>query len=209
MCEDSLDGSSAGSCLESERQYICLHCKHVFLGREARPDAFGGTTGCARQGCGACALGLDVFAADDPFVTGEGSYDVERADDFHFRDELLGIASMTDVDDIARFDGLDVRSLAGLFELRVIDPDARQNRAPSAIEVMAFLCRWPELRAHGYALHPEREGDGGAVRIEGVSCEAGEYDEPISDATREAFRGFSRGADVIVDEPGALYCWWD
>ena len=75
-------------------------------------------------------------------------------------------------------------------------------------ELVAGLCRWPEVTVHGYALHPDREGDGGDVRIEGFACHLDLVDAARRDALRAAFRAFSK-ADTFIDEPDFLYAWWD
>lgn len=206
---DLADEALTATPLEPDVEYWCQHCHQTFFGRDARPDFFGGCQGCADPACTACGLGIDVFRADDPYVTGDGGYDCDDGDRYDLRDEILGIETMTDVDDIARFAGLRLSALSVLFEERLVDPDARQNRAPSTIECAMFLCRWPEVTLHGYAVHPLREGDPGSVRIEGLECDPSTVDEARREPLREAFAAFTQGADERVDVDGELYAWWD
>lgn len=188
--------------------YWCQHCHRTFAGSDARPDVFGGEAGCAFEDCRAAGLGIDIFEADSPYVLGEPRYKGTYALDYGLRDEILGVEANDDLDDIMPFQDVDVVQLATLFAGRYLNPDMHQNRAPTTLECMTFLCRWPEVTVHGYALHPDREGDGGDVRIEGFACHLDLVDAARRDALRAAFRAFSK-ADTFIDEPDFLYAWWD
>jgi hypothetical protein len=208
---------STHTTLLADTEYWCQHCHRVFLGRDAVRDFFGNREGCPSPGCGACGLGLDVFAADDPWVTGEcsddaqggyGGHDRPDADEWHLRDDLLGLETMTDVDAVARFEGLTLGRLASLLELRFLDVEAQRPGAPDVAAFMGFLCRWPEATLHGHALHPSRDDDGGAVRVEGVTCELDAMRDGRREALRGAFLAFAQGADVLIDGPERLVASW-
>jgi len=202
------DDRPPGSDLLPDVLYGCMHCQRTFLGCDARHDLFfGGMQACAYDGCSASAEGLDIFPVDHPYLTGATPDDPEaRAD---LRDEILGIDPPDDPDELARFSDLRLRDLTELFERGLADPDERQGRAPSAVEFAAFLCRWPEVRLHGYALPPEREGEDGAVRIEGMACELPEVSDARRDALRGAFAAMAARADERIDDPDWLYASWD
>lgn len=188
-----------------EQRLWCLHCRRHFLGRDARPDPFGGVQGCPFEGCGAAGYQVDVFDACDP---DEGCEESASDLDLLMRDDLLRVVSSDEVDEVTPFDDLDLERLATLLACRYVDPDGRHGRAPSTVECVAFLCRWPEARAHGAALHPARCPDGASVRIEGLACDLDGVDEPRRAPLRDAFRAFA-GADAFVDEGARLFAWWE
>lgn len=189
--------------------YWCQHCRRTFLGCDAKPCRyFGGLQACAFEGCTASAEGLDIFPADDPYVTGEGAPD-DPEERHAMREEILAIDPPDDPDELARFGGLRLRDLTELFERGLADPDERQGRAPSAVEFAAFLCRWPEVRLHGYVLPPTDDGVDGAVRIEGMECELPNVSDARRDALRGAFAAMAARADERIDDPDWLYASWD
>lgn len=193
--------------LVPDERYWCQHCHRTFLGSEARRDFFGGMQGCAYEGCGASGLRIDIFNVNDPYLTDQDGYDCDDADGYHCRDELLRIDTLKNVDDIARFSDLKLGSIVSILEMRVANPEERHARAPSTIECVTFLCRWPELRLHGYAAHPRCET--GTLRIEGLECDLSEvFEEHRLGPLRDAFREFSKTADVIESTDTRLYARW-
>ncbi len=113
-----------------------------------------------------------------------------------------------DVDGVTPFGRLDIEGLAALLARRFISPDARQNRAPSTLECLAFMARWPEVRVHGYVVHRDREGDGGRISIEGFECDLDEVAKELHAPLREAFGRFGH-ADEFIDDGACLYACWD
>lgn len=180
----------------------CLHCNRTFPGRDARPDPYFGREGCGYDDCDAAGFDIDIFNAEGArAMSGSG----DPADE---REAILGIDCGDDVDGVTHFQRLDLHGLAALLGWRLIEPDARQNRAPSTLECLTFLGRWPEVRVHGYALHRDREGDGGRVSIEGFECDIEEVEEDLRAPLREAFRRWAH-ADEFVDDGEHLYARWD
>jgi hypothetical protein len=103
---------------------------------------------------------------------------------------------------IERFSGLGVETLRTLVARNFADPADRQNDSPTLGEFLRFLEKHPEVRAHGYAVSPEREDY--RVTIEGL-----EYAGPVSAELRREFRQMNGAADECVCEAGRLYCWYD
>jgi hypothetical protein len=208
---DDLEDCLTGEPLDPDTTYWCQHCHRTFPGRAAREDFFGGRQGCASPDCGACGLGIDIFRADDPYVTGEygdGYDDHEDADDLAYRDDLLHLGPIPSVPGIGHFEGLELGNLAKVLELRVADPDGRHHRAPSTLECVTFLCRWPEVQLHGHVARTARH-DGGTLHIEGLSCDLRWVDDARREALRQAFLAFAATADLLEDEPTDLYACWD
>ncbi len=201
LCDTEHDDLSNGT-LVADEEYWCQHCHRTFFGRDAARDFFGAMQGCPYEGCGASGLGIDVFAANDPYVTGEGGYDHPDADAMDLRDHLLGIETMRDVDAVADFEGLRLSRVAELIEFELIELEPRERGGPGVVDCVAFMCRWPEVTLHGHALHPERAVDGGAVRVEGIACVLDEVRDGRRAALREAFLEFAKGADAIEEDAG-------
>lgn len=181
----------------------CLHCNRSFPGRDARPDPYFGREGCGYGDCNAAGFNIDIFNEEGARAMCDVSDDPADV-----REAILGIDCGDDVDGVTHFRRLDLEGLAELLARRLIGPDERQNRAPSTLECLAFLGRWPEARVHGYAVHREREGDGGRVSIEGFECELDDVAEELRGPLREAFRRFEH-VDELVDDGERLYAWWD
>lgn len=181
----------------------CLHCNRTFPGRDARPDPYFGREGCGYDDCNAAGFNIDIFSEEGARAMCDVSDNPADV-----REGILGVDCGDDVDGVTHFQRLDIGGLAALLARRLIDPDARQNRAPSTLECLTFLGRWPEVRVHGYAVHRDREGDGGRVSIEGFECDLDDVDEDQWALLREAFRQFEH-ADEFIDDGGHLYAWWD
>ncbi|MFO0608470.1 MAG: hypothetical protein U0324_35220 [Polyangiales bacterium] len=203
------DARPDGADLDPETLYFCVHCERSFLGCDARPCRFfGGRQACAFDGCTASAEGLDIFPVGHPYLTGEVAPD--DVDGRHeMRLEIVDADDPDDPDELIRFGELRLGALAELLERDLLAPDAKHNRAPTAAEFGAFLCRWPEARLHGHVLPPTDDRDDGAVRIEGASCELTPLDEPRRTALRAAFGALAKTADERVDDVDWVYASWD
>lgn len=103
---------------------------------------------------------------------------------------------------IRRFEDLSYRDYEELLYLNVIDPDDRQNLAPTAKEIAEFLRSHPDFRAHGYAVSPER-GDY-RVSLEGVCCTEEYSLQDVID-----FFELFKDPDEIKVEKNCLSCWYD
>jgi hypothetical protein len=100
----------------------------------------------------------------------------------------------------AFFDSLDSATLAALIEARFIDPYDRQNAAPTAWEILGFLCRHPQVRAMGYVTSIERPD----YRTSLETVYAGEIDAELrADALK-----FCVDAEGLATDDH-LECFWD
>jgi hypothetical protein len=122
------------------------------------------------------------------------------------RDALLGIAGPY-LGGLERFGGLDLAGLARLLQERFIHPDDRHNAAPSAREVLDFLARCPEVRVHGYAVHPSRKDY--RVSIEGFECDLADVPWHRQQTLRLELACAACDADERVDDGPVLYSRWD
>lgn len=103
---------------------------------------------------------------------------------------------------VRRYDGISYADCKELYDLKVLDPEERQNAAPSVREIVEFLKRHPNFRAHGYAVSPKRNDY--RVSIEGVECGSGYDLEDVWDF----FRVFEYPDELSVTEEG-MRCWFD
>lgn len=127
--------------------------------------------------------------------------------DWRRRDQLLGITTDDDPDDVTHFHGLDLPRLEALVREGFAPLGCRQNRAPTTEGFLGFMRDWPEVHAFGYAVHPAREDY--RITLEGVACAIERVPEGRRAALAEAFRARFREADEFVDAVGCLYAWWD
>ncbi len=104
--------------------------------------------------------------------------------------------------DIFVFHELPVSAVGQLLEERFMDPQDRQNAAPTAGEFFAFLKRHPQVKAHGYAVGIQREDY--RVTIEGVS-----YRGPVSEALRREVENMFAAADECHVDMDGIYVWFD
>ena len=104
---------------------------------------------------------------------------------------------------IRRFEGLSAQTLGLLLKLGFTDPGDSQNGAPAASEMHAFLCKYPDYTAHGYAVGIDRSDY--RVSIEGVVKDHG-YD---SDRERMDFVRRFRDADELEAGRTRMFCWYD
>ncbi len=148
----------------------------------------------------------EYLAGDEasPALLGVGralNQDIER------RDEILGIYSREDIEDVTPFRDLDVVRLERLVEERFIPCGRVIEKGPSAEEALAFMTRFPCVRADGYAVHVARSDY--RVTIDTMRCEL----DTVPPARREeltvAFReAFESGAELIANDE-LLFAWWD
>lgn len=125
--------------------------------------------------------------------------------DFSRRDAILGIEvdwNSNRTGGIARFSNLESGMLLKLFEEGFIDPNDKQNAAPTVRAFLEFMKQNPKVLAHGYAVSPKR--DDYRVTIEGLTV-------PASDVTpqlEKRFIEFCKGTDELTLK-GGLRSWWD
>ncbi len=126
--------------------------------------------------------------------------------DYKRRDKIVGMNVEWGKDDsggLIRLNRLSLSVVAQLYEEKFIDPNDRQNLAPTAQEILAFMCRHPSALASGYMISPER--DDYRVTIETVEL-------PTKDATpaaRQEFETLCKNANELDIQGDFLYCWWD
>lgn len=98
------------------------------------------------------------------------------------------------------FGPVDAAGLAALLDGKWLDPDDRQNAAPSAWDIFQFVCDHPGTYAQGYAVTPDREDY--RVSLETVWAPA------IDEALRADASAFCAEADAI-ETSDHLECFWD
>ncbi|BCJ48202.1 hypothetical protein GCM10010168_25620 [Actinoplanes ianthinogenes] len=134
--------------------------------------------------------------ARDPFPFNKDAASRDRLLDFI---DLLGNGE-TFTGGAGSFGPLDAAGLAALFEGRWLDPDDRQNAAPSAWDIFQFVCAHPGAFAQGYAVSPDRDD----YRVSLETVWAPQIDEPLRAAALE----FCVDADA-VETSDHLECFWD
>ncbi|MCA9523205.1 MAG: hypothetical protein KC609_19650 [Myxococcales bacterium] len=123
------------------------------------------------------------------------------------RREILGIVERErDDGGIMHFEDLTFDELTQLLEEQFIDPEARQNEAPSTLEFYEFMEQWPEVTAHGYAVSIDR--DDYRIHLEGLYCDLDEVDEERRDELKEAFEELCGEATQYEVDEQSLYAWW-
>jgi len=103
------------------------------------------------------------------------------------------------------FKNLNLEQLEQLVAENFIHLQEQQNNSPTTEEFLAFMRRFPEVKAHGYALPLEREDY--SMSIEGL-----DYAGPVSDELEEAFDWvymYKNEADDYINTPVRVYCWYD
>lgn len=119
------------------------------------------------------------------------------------RAEILGIAPITPyAAGIIPFEWLALEDLETLFEGKFIDPEDRQNEAPTAGEFLEFMRKHPHVFAHGYAASPERSDY--RITIEGLMA----HKAYLTPQAFEEFIIFCRHADEL-ELGDHLRSWWD
>lgn len=104
---------------------------------------------------------------------------------------------------IEHFDNLSADTLQTLIDEGFADPDDTQNNSPSLQEILDFIREYPDFKAHGYAVSPERSDY--RVSLEGVE---GTVYRP-SDAFSAFVETFD-GADTFeISKSGNCYAWYD
>ena len=126
--------------------------------------------------------------------------------DHRKRDGILQIEPSAYSGGIARFNGLAVDALRRLVLADFIDRHARHNRSPTAGDFLAFMERWPQIRAHGLAVAPTQHDY--RVSIEGIECELHLVPYQEREALREEFDWLCGDADEYHNEVDYLYGWW-
>lgn len=102
---------------------------------------------------------------------------------------------------IRYFDSMTLATIQDLFAKGFINADDKQNDAPNAGEIKAFIERYPEYTAHGYAVSPTRWDY--RVTFEGVTKDApADSVEELKDFT-ELFKDAEEINTAIMD------CWYD
>jgi len=69
---------------------------------------------------------------------------------WHPREEILGITTIRDRNDVTHFRDLDLERLETLVSEGFVALDERWNDAPTVRIFIEFMRAWPWARAHGY-----------------------------------------------------------
>lgn len=102
---------------------------------------------------------------------------------------------------IRNFEGMQLDTLKKLIEKNFIRAAERQNEAPTTAQILAFMERYPEYTAHGYAVTSKRFDY--RVTIEGVS--KGNVADTVQEL--EDFTRLFGNADNF--NTGIMDCWFD
>jgi hypothetical protein len=103
--------------------------------------------------------------------------------------------------DLERFEDLDVEDFKTLLDEKFVDPQDKQNSAPTAMEFYRFMQRYPSFKAHGYAVSKNRTDY--RISIEGVQGMT------MSSEALQAFVNMFGEADTFNVDGGYCYCWYD
>lgn len=106
-----------------------------------------------------------------------------------------------DMGGVRRFEGLGADILSTLIAKGYADPEDRQNEGPPIKEFLEFMLKYPQYKAHGYAVSFSRTDH--RVSIEGLECKVKGLN--ASSEAAMAFLLKFRNADEL--QPG--YCWYD
>jgi len=119
------------------------------------------------------------------------------------RNELLKLNTGVDYQrfDMERFEDLTVEDFGTLLAEKFIDPRDKQNKAPTAIEFYRFMQRYPQFKAHGYAVSKDRIDY--RITIEGLQGVT------MSDEGVQMFANTFTNADDFRIDGGYCYCWYD
>lgn len=91
-----------------------------------------------------------------------------------------------------------------LVTLDFLDPEDKQNEAPTAQEFIDFMTEYPEIKCHGYVTHWDRHDN--RITIEGLEGALRDCDK----GTLQAFEEFCKDADSLkVPVKNGLFAWWD
>ena len=122
------------------------------------------------------------------------------------RDTLLRTAqhisvpgSMTYVGGTADFYDIDVATVAQLIADRYLDPESRQNEAPTAWQIFRFMCLHPTVYASGYVVSIDR--DDYRTALDDIAA------VDLTPELRTAATAFCTTSDNTMDDH--LECFWD
>lgn len=130
---------------------------------------------------------------------------IELNRDFRRRDQLLGLTvewGKNDIGGMMPFDRASLSTVMQLYNERFLDPSDRQNLAPSAGQLLVFMCRYPAALASGYVIGPDR--DDYRVTIDAIDIPSW----AVTSGLKADLGVLCRDADE-VHTFGDLYCWWD
>lgn len=83
-----------------------------------------------------------------------------------------------------------------------LNPEDKQNEAPTAGQILNFMAQYPEIVAHGYVVSPFREDT--RITLTGIRVPP----DVSNVAARVAALEFCLHADDVRSS-GEIYCWWD
>jgi hypothetical protein len=107
--------------------------------------------------------------------------------------------SMTYAGGIAEFYGIDVATVAQLIADRYLDPYDRQNDAPTAWQILRFMCLHPTVYASGYVVSIDR--DDYRTTLDDIAA------DDLTPELRTAATAFCTNGDNEMDS--GLECFWD
>ncbi|MEM6989787.1 MAG: HEAT repeat domain-containing protein [Myxococcota bacterium] len=122
------------------------------------------------------------------------------------RRALLGIDAAADSGGILRFDDLDGARLEQLLDEGFIDPAARQNDAPSTVEVFDLMQAFPSVKASGYAVVLGRPDY--RVHVDGLTCDLAVAPHSDRAELRAVFEELEATATRNDTDGDLLSLWW-
>lgn len=104
--------------------------------------------------------------------------------------------------DIKYIEELSIEQLNALNKEGLLDLEEQQNYSPTIKEFIDFMSEFPQVKAHGYIVSPQR--DDCRISIEGLICN--------ENITEELLFQFANGfhlADEFQVSKECLRVWWD
>ncbi len=103
---------------------------------------------------------------------------------------------------IKSFTNLDIKTLETLINEHFVYLDECQNSSPTIKEFFDFMSKYPQVKAHGYVVGPNRSDY--RLSIEGLVCNNNITKKLLID-----FSNYCHQADAFEVGENYLYSWWD
>lgn len=128
--------------------------------------------------------------------------------DYKTRNKILGIPDAASwFGGSEKIQNVDLNTVKLLIQSGFVELEEAQNDSPTTQQFLNFMEKYPDVKAHGYAVSHKR--DDYRITLEGLMCELSEIQPERREEIREAFRKFCRKADNLLFLGVSLYSWWD
>jgi hypothetical protein len=121
------------------------------------------------------------------------------------RAEILGIPDDYPFGGIRKFKNATAEQIKTLIDENFLAPSDTQNDSPTAKEFLEFMEEYPEVKAHGYVVSPDR--DDYRVTIEGLECPEFKLTEDSFGLYIDFIKLCRHADEFEIDS--CLYSWWD